>query len=88
MVHLIFRKPERELRERAAEARTPGYRQGRNIDGYARDVEEADRILRSRGRDNPNQKPVLCDDGGKAEKEARHRALRSMGLRPELYEGD
>ena len=86
MVYQINRKSERELRERAWETRTPGYRQGRNIEGYARDVEEADRLLASRGRDNPNQKPILCDDGGKAEKELRDRTLRSMGIRPEAYE--
>ncbi len=80
MVHLIFRKSERELRERAAESATPGYRQGKNIDGYARGLEEADRLLVSRGRDNPNQKPILVDDGGAAEKELRQRTMRSMGI--------
>lgn len=86
MVHIIIRKSERELRERAYEARVAGFRQGYNVDGYARGLEEADHLLRSRGRDNPNQNPIMVDDGGKADKELRHRTLRSMGLRPELYE--
>lgn len=74
MVHIIVKKSERELRERAAESRTPGFRQGGNIDGYARGAEEADSLLRSRGRDNPNQKPILVDDGGKAAAELEARA--------------
>ena len=80
MVHLIFRKSERELRERAAESATPGFRQGRNIDGYARGREEAETLLRSRGHDNPNQKPILVDDGGESDKQLRDRTLRSMGI--------
>lgn len=83
MVYIIIKRSERELRERAAETAHPGYRQGRNIDGYARGLEEADSLLASRGRDNPNQKPILVDDGGKAEREATARAL---GVRLEAYE--
>lgn len=76
-MHIIVKRSERELRERAWETRTPGYRQGRNIDGYARGMEEADELLRSRGRDNPNQKPILVDDGGKAAAELEARAVRN-----------
>ena len=77
MVHIIFRRSERELRERAAESRTPGYRQGKNIDGYARGLDEADRLLRSRGRDNPNQKPILVDEGSaQAQRELESRTPR------------
>ena len=76
MVHLIFKKSERELRERAHESPTPGFRQGRTIDGYARGLEEADGLLVQRGRDNPNQKPILVDDGGKAAAEVETRIPR------------
>jgi hypothetical protein len=86
MVHIIIKRSERELRERAYEAASEGFQQGRNIDGYARGLEEADNLLRSRGRDNPNQQPILVDDGGKAEKELRERTMRSMGIRPEAYQ--
>jgi hypothetical protein len=83
MTYLIFKKSPRELRERMAEA--PRTFVGK-VDAYARDIEEADQYQRSHGRDNPNRKGVLIDDGGKAEKELRDRTLRSMGLNPEAYE--
>ena len=86
MVHLIFKKSERELRERAFEEAPPGFRQGDNIDGYARGFEEADELTRSRGRDNPNRKGILTDDGGKAEKELRDRTLRSFGQNPDHHQ--
>ena len=86
MVHIIIKKSERELRERAHESAGPGYKQGRTIDGYARGMEEADRLVRDRGRDNPNQKPVLVDDGGVAERKLRERTLRNAGYDPEAYD--
>lgn len=73
MTYIIIKKSERELRERAYESASKGFVQGRNIDGYARGIEEADSLLRSRGRDNPNQEPILVDDGGKAEAEIQDR---------------
>lgn len=85
MVEIIIRKSPRELRERAA-AEAPRWSRGQ-VDAYARDIEEADAYQRDvTGRDNPNRKGVLTDDGGAAEKELRDRTLRSMGLRPEAYE--
>lgn len=81
MTYIIIKRSERELRERAAESASPGYRQGRNIDGYARGLEEADELLRSRGRDNPNQNPILVDDGGKAQAELEKRALDAANRR-------
>ena len=87
MVHIIVKRSERELRERAAESRTPGYRQGRNIDGYARGLEEADRIQRERGRDNPNQKPILVDEGSaQAQKRERDLAIQASGRKRENFE--
>lgn len=87
MVHLIFKKSEREIRERAAESAPREYRG--MVSGYARDVEEADSIQRGRGRDNPNYAPILCDDGGKAEREMRERTLRSHGINNvEAFLGD
>lgn len=76
MVHIIVKKSERELRERAHESASKGFRQGYNIDGYARGMEEADSLLRSRGRDNPNQNPILVDDGGKSKQEVGERGLK------------
>ena len=76
MVHIIVKKSERELRERAHESASKGFRQGYNIDGYARGMEEADSLLRSRGRDNPNQTPILVDDGGAANRELEERAVK------------
>ena len=76
MVHIIVKKSERELRERAHESASKGFRQGYNIDGYARGMEEADSLLRSRGRDNPSQLPVLVDDGGKSKQEVEERGLK------------
>ena len=73
MTYIIIKKTERDLRERAYTERSQGFRQGRNIDGYARGLEEADRLQRDRGRDNPNQLPVLVDDGGKAAAEIEQR---------------
>jgi len=76
MTHIIIKRSEREMREAAHERRDPGYRQGKNIDGYARGMEEADRLLRDRGRDNPNQKPILVEDHGKAAAELEARIPR------------
>ncbi len=82
MVHIIIKKSARELRERRAEA--PKW--GQNMDAYARGFEEADAFLRDEvGRDNPNRRGVLTDDGGKSEKEARDKMLRAKGLDPEAY---
>jgi len=78
LTYIIIRRSEREIRERAAESAPREYRN--SVSGYARDVEEADRIQRGRGRDNPNYAPILCDDGGKAERELRHRTLKSFGI--------
>lgn len=79
MVHLIFKKSARELRERSM-VEAPKWSHGQ-VDAYARDMEEADTFLRDEvGRDNPNRKGVLTDDGGKADREVRHRMLRSMGI--------
>lgn len=74
-MELIFRKSERELRERAYESRPRGFRQGRNIDGYARGPEEAERLLRSRGRDKP-QAPILMDADTKVNEELAARVRR------------
>lgn len=85
MVHIIIRKSPRELRERAAEA-APRWSRGK-VDAYARGFEEADAYQRDvTGRDNPERKGVLTDDGGKAEKEVRDRMLRARGKNPEEYE--
>lgn len=85
MVYIIIKKSPRELRERALE-QAPSWSRGK-VDAYARDMEEADAYQRDvTGRDNPNRKGVLTDDGGKSERELRDRTLRSMGLRPEAYE--
>jgi hypothetical protein len=86
VTYIIIRRSERELRERAAETAHPGYRQGRNIDGYARDLDEADRLLASRGRDNPHQKPILVDEG--SDRASREAAARAMGVRLEAYGDD
>jgi hypothetical protein len=86
MVHIIIKKSERELRERAHESAGPGYKQGKTIDGYARGMEEADRLVRDRGRDNPNQKPVLVDDGGQAERKLKEMTLKAHGKNPEGYD--
>ena len=59
MVYIISRRSEREVRERAHEA-PPAYRG--KVTGYARGLEEADRIQRERGRDNPNSGYMLVDD--------------------------
>ena len=83
MVFIIIKKTERDLRERAAE--TPHARRFKGVQHYARDVEEADNLYRSRGRDNPANTPVLCDDGGVAEKKLRDRTLRAAGKNPEAY---
>lgn len=80
MIYLIFKKSPRELRERQREleVKAPHFR---GMDAYARDIEEADAYTRDvTGRDNPNRKGVVTDDGGKAEKEARDRMLRAMGI--------
>ena len=82
MTGIIIRKTERDLRERAAEQRS-GYKQGQNIDGYARGFEEADRLLRDRGRDNPNQKPILVDDQGRAAAELEQRTQKIVRARRE-----
>ena len=76
MTYIIVKRSENDMRNAAHEARKPGYRQGQNIDGYARGMEEADSLLRSRGRDNPNQKPILVEDHGKAAAELDERALK------------
>jgi len=86
LVEIIIRKSPRELRERQAELAASA-KHFSGFDAYARDPEEADEyVTKVVGRDNPNRKGVVTDDGGKAEKELRDRSLRSMGLRPELYE--
>lgn len=78
MVHIIIRRSEREVRERAGEAPARYRRAG--ITGYARDIEEAERIQKERGLDNPNSGYMLVDDGGKANEEGQRRALRAAGL--------
>lgn len=83
MVHIIIRRSERELRERAMEE-APPWARGK-VSGYARDIEEADRVIRETGRDKPRA-PFFCDDGGKADRELRERTARSMGVRLEAYE--
>lgn len=87
MANFIIKKTERDLQERAREVSGSGYRQGKTIDGYARGLEEADRLVRDRGRDNPNQKPVLVDDGGVAAKKMRDNTLRAHGYNPDNYSG-
>ncbi len=84
MPELIFRKSERDLKERAAESRETKKFAG--VEHYARDVEEADNLYRSWGRDNPDNKPVLVDDDGKAEKTMRDKQLRNAGYDPERYD--
>lgn len=71
MTYLIFKKSDREIRERASQEAPSRYR---GITGYARDVEEAEQIQRGRGMDNPNTGLILCDDGGKADAELKARA--------------
>lgn len=80
MTHIIIRKTERDLRERAREAGRP------NLDGYARGMEEAEHFARRQGIDNPNRKGWLTDDGGHAEKQLRDRTLRAMGKDPSAYD--
>ena len=77
MVYLVFKKSPREMRERVAEA--PKAFRGQ-VDAYARDIEEAESYQRQMGRDRPDRKGVLTDDGGKADREMRHRMLRSHGI--------
>jgi len=83
MVHIIIKRSEREVRERAAEA--PARFRKAGITGYARDIDEAARIQRERGEDNPHSGYMLVDDGGNASREARDRQMRAMGLNPEKY---
>lgn len=59
MVEIVIRRSDREVRERAHEA--PSSFRGK-VTGYARGLEEADRIQRERGRDNPNSGYLLVDD--------------------------
>ena len=80
MVEIIIRKSPRELRERQLELASKA-KHFRGMDAYARDIEEADAYQRDvTGRDNPNRKGVVTDDGGKSELELKHRALRAMGI--------
>lgn len=84
MVGLIFKRSDREIRERVAEA-PRRYREA-GITGYARDPEEAmENSRRHRGSDNPDQGLVLCDDGGKAERDLMDRTLRAHGIDPDSY---
>lgn len=63
MVHVIIRRSEREVRERVRQA-PAAYRRG-GITGYARSLEEAERIQRQRGRDNPDSGYILVDGDGR-----------------------
>ena len=86
MVHIIVKKSPRELRERQAELASKA-KHFKGFDAYARDIEEADRYQRDvTGRDNPARKGVVIDDGGRAEREVRDRALRARGLNPEAHQ--
>ncbi len=79
-IQIIVKRSEREIRERAHESAPKAYRG--HIDGYARGLEEADRLMVERGRDNPANRAILVDDGGKADRELRDRALRNAGIDP------
>ena len=84
-IQIIIRKSPRELRERQRELESTT-KHFRGMDAYARDIEEADRYVRDEvGRDNPNRKGVVTDDGGHAEREMRDRAIRAHGLNPEHF---
>lgn len=82
-MEFYVKRSAREIRERMAEA--PRSFAGK-VDGYARGMEEADRFVAEQGRDNPANRGVLTDDGGKADRELRDRALQARGLNPEAYE--
>lgn len=66
MVHIIVRRSEREMRERHHE-QAPKWARGSVSNAYARGLEEADRLQRDRGRDNPNSGYILVDDVTAAE---------------------
>ena len=85
MVGLIFKRSDREVRERMNDA-PPRWRRTPGITGYARDPEEAERVTReSRGGDNPGSGLILCDDGGKAERDLWTRTAKARGHDPEMY---
>lgn len=86
MVGFIFKRSDRELRERMAEAPQRFIEAG-DVTRYARDPEEAYNIVReNHGLDNPNHPKILADDGGRAERELRDRTLRAAGYDPAMFE--
>ena len=62
------------VRERAAEE-APRWAKRNGVTGYARGLEEADRIQRERGRDNPHSGYMVVDDVTAARDS--HRRLRA-----------
>ncbi len=78
MTGLIFKRSVREVERRAAEA--PRAFRGK-VSGYARDPEEAFRIQRERGRDNPRyaNHPLLSDTSENVEA----KTVEKAGLEPE-----
>ena len=73
-MEFYFKRSDREVRERAREGPARYRRAG--ITGYARDIDEARRIQKERGEDNPNSGYMLVDDGGNAAEELRRRTQR------------
>ena len=87
MVHIIIRRSDRMVRERAAEA-APRWAKRDGVTGYARGLEEADRIQRERGRDNPHSGYMLVDDvTAVQDTDKRNRAVikHNTGKEPEVF---